>query len=64
MNEVKVRVFEALLDASVTMTVQSEYDPTASVSRVIVFEPLVALVVALVQLPPYVIVPASSVVNV
>lgn len=57
-------MLEAFPDVSVTITVQSAYDPTASVPRVIVFEPLVALVVALVQLPPYVIVPASFVVNV
>lgn len=62
-NEVSVRVFEALPATSVTMIVQSEYVPSARVPRVIVFVDASALVVTLLQLPPYVIVPASFEVN-
>ncbi len=62
-KEVIVRVFEALPAVSVTMIVQSEYVPTARVSRVIELVVANALVVALLQLPPYVIVPSSLEVN-
>ena len=51
-KEVIVRVFEALPAVSVTMIVQSEYVPTARVSRMIGFVDASASVVALEQLPP------------
>lgn len=63
-NEVSVSVLLTFEEASVTVIVQSEYVPTASVSSVIVFDPEVAEVVTDEQEPPYVIVPASFVVNV
>ena len=57
-------VFDALLELSVTVIVQLLYVPTANSFRVIVLSPAVATVVTLLQLPPYVITPASVVLNV
>ena len=63
-NEVTARILLALLAASVTVMVQFEYVPSARAVNVIVFAQTVADVVALLQEPPYVMVPASSVVKV
>ena len=51
-------------DPAVTVMVQLEYVPALSVLKVMVFDQLVALLVALLQEPPYVILPASFVVKV
>jgi hypothetical protein len=59
-----LRTDEMFPAASVTVIVQSEYVPAASVEYVIVLFPLVADVVADEHEPPYVIVPASVVENV
>ena len=55
-----VKVLLALLALSVTIIVQSLYDPSASALKVIALLPEEAEEVELLQLPPYVIVPASS----
>ena len=49
----------ALLALSVTIIVQSLYDPSARALKVIALLPEEAEEVELLQLPPYVIVPAS-----
>ena len=53
-----------LLVLSVTVIVQLVYVPSARALNVIVLLEAVAAVVELLQLPPYVIVPASSDLNV
>ena len=53
-----------LLVLSVTVIVQLVYVPSARALNVIVLLEAVAAVVELLQLPPYVIVPASSELNV
>ena len=55
---------EALEEESVTVIVQFEYVPALNVLKVMVFAPTEAAVVVEEQEPPYVIVPASSVVKV
>ena len=63
-NEATDKALLALPTESVTVTVQFVYVPSASALNEIVLGPDDAPVVPLVQLPPYEIVPASSVVNV
>lgn len=63
-NVVTTRVLLTLDAPSVTVIVQFEYVPSANVLNITVFDPLDAAAVALLQEPPYVIVPASSVVKV
>ena len=54
-----VKVLLALLALSVTIMVQLLYDPSARALKVIVLLPEEAEEVELLQLPPYVMVPAS-----
>lgn len=63
-NGAKVRILLTLFAASLTVIVQFEYAPSARVLRVRVLVPTLAEEVVLVHEPPYVIVPASFVVNV
>ena len=63
-NDGILKTDEIFPAASITVIVQSEYVPAASVENVIVLLPLVADVVADEHEPPYVIVPASVVENV
>ena len=63
-NEVTANGVEALPAVSVTVTVQSLYVPSVRVLKVIRLAPDAATVVVLEQLPPYIIVPASSVLKV
>ena len=61
-NDVKVRALLVLPEASVTVIVQFEYVPSFRALNVTVLVPADdAAVVELLQLPPYVIVPASFV---
>ncbi len=64
-NEVTARALLALPEASVTVIVQFEYVvPSFRALKVIVLLSAAAAVVELLQLPPYVIVPASFVLKV
>jgi hypothetical protein len=63
-NDGSVSTVLTLLAASVMVIVQLIYVHAASVLSVMVLFPTVAVVVELVQEPPYMIVPASSVVKV
>ncbi len=47
-----VKTFETLLNISVTVIVQSEYVPSAKVSKAITLNPVSTVVVELEQLPP------------
>ena len=59
-NEVTVRALLAFPEESVTVIVQSEYVPSSSAMKVIALLPEDAEEVELLQLPPYVMSPASS----
>ena len=59
-KELTDRLSLVLLKLSVTEMVQLSYVPSARALNVIVLLEAVAAVVELLQLPPYVIVPASS----
>lgn len=63
-NGVAVTVLLTFHAESVTVIVQLEYVPSASVLKVTVLLPTDATEVALLHEPPYEIVPASSVVKV
>ena len=64
-NEVTARALLALPEESVTVIVQFEYVPSFRALNVMVLSPADdAVVVELLQLPPYVIVPASFELNV
>ena len=63
-KELTARLSLVLLVMSVTEMVQLSYVPSARALNVIVLLEAVAAVVELLQLPPYVIVPASSELNV
>ena len=58
-NEVTERVLLAFPEESVTIIVQSEYVPSSRAVKVMALLPEEAEEVELLQLPPYVIVPAS-----
>ena len=63
-NEVTERVLLAFPEESVTVIVQSEYVPSSRDVKVMLLLPEETDEVVLLQLPPYVIVPASSEENV
>ncbi len=58
-NEVTERLLLALPEESVTVIVQSEYVPSSKAVKVIELLPEYAEEVELLQLPPYVMSPAS-----
>ena len=63
-NEFTERVLLAFPEESVTVIVQSEYVPSSRDVKVMLLLPEETDEVVLLQLPPYVIVPASSEENV
>ena len=58
-NEVTERVLLAFPEESVTVIIQSEYVPSSRAVKVMLLLPEEAEEVELLQLPPYVMVPAS-----
>ena len=58
-NEVTERILLVFPEESVTVIVQSEYVPSSNAVKVMALLPEEADVVELLQLPPYVMVPAS-----
>ena len=58
-NEVTERLLLTFPEESVTVIVQSEYVPSSNAVKVMALLPEEADVVELLQLPPYVMVPAS-----
>ena len=63
-NEVTERVLLAFPEESVTVIIQSEYVPSSRAVKVMLLLPEEAEEVELLQLPPYVMSPASSEENV